>query len=226
MECSHPEIMRSEEIEQNGQFAVSSTWKEYEKHHQRSNTVGYENWMPVPLLSLLGSRPMKKIVFNAFSGCLLVAAILTGLILIAMMFLRGGVWLGDKALPYFDWASRITLGVVGVILLPMATFHQTQRQAAKGLLFASSIFGITLWVWGLVLTYNLWGGGMVLLGIFLFGVGVVPMGMLATLFASMLPTLGQLILLAVLTYGTRRFSKVLLLKLQREEQKVYELEIL
>ena len=141
------------------------------------------------------------------------------------MFLRGGVWLGDKALPYFDWASRITLGVVLIILLPMAAFHQTRRQAAKGLMYASSVFGITLWVWGLVLTYNLWGGGMVLLGIFLFGVGVVPMGMLATLFASMWSTFGQLLLLAVLTYGTRRFSKALLLKIQREEEKVYELEI-
>ena len=92
-------------------------------------------------------------------------------------------------------------------------------------MYASSIFGITLWIWGLVLTYNLWGGGAVLVGLFLFGVGVVPMAMLATLFAAMWSLLGQLLLLAAMTYWTQRFGRAILLKLHREEQKVYELEI-
>jgi hypothetical protein len=168
---------------------------------------------------------MRKIVINSLSGCLLVALVLTGIILTALLFLRGGVWLGEQALPYFVWLARITFGVVVIVLLPLTPFRQTQRFAAKGLLTASSIFGITLWVWGLVLTYNLWGGGAVLLGLFLLGVGVVPMVMLATLLAGMWSTLGQLLLLALLTYGTRHFSKMLFLKLHREEQKIYELEI-
>jgi hypothetical protein len=112
-----------------------------------------------------------------------------------------------------------------IILLPMAAFRQTQQFAAKGLISASSIFVITLWVWGLILTYNLWGGGAVLLGLVLLGVGVVPMAMLATLLASLWPTFGQLLLLAALTYGTQRFGRILFLKLQREDQKIYDAEI-
>ena len=74
---------------------------------------------------------MKKIVFRPASGCLFAALVLTGIILIALMFLRGGVWLGDKALPYFEWASRITLFVVLIILLPMAAFHKSRRQSEQ-----------------------------------------------------------------------------------------------
>ena len=51
------------------------------------------------------------------------------------------------------------------------------------------------------------------------------MAMLATLFASLWPTFGQLLLLAALAYGTQRFGRILFLKLQQKEQKIYEAEI-
>jgi hypothetical protein len=168
---------------------------------------------------------MRRIHINLFSGCLLVALVLVGIVMLALMFLRGGVWLGEQALPYFLWLAGIALGVVVIVLLPMAAFHQTQRLAAKGLLYASAIFGITLWVQGLVLTYNLWGGGAVLVGLFFVGVGVVPMAMLAALLAEMWSALGQLLLLAMLTYGTRHFGKRLAVNLRRVDQKIYEAEI-
>lgn len=167
---------------------------------------------------------MRKFAINGFSGCLVAALVLVGVTLLTLMFLRGGVWLGEKALPIFQWLARITLGVVVIILLPMATYHKTQRAAANGLVQASSLFGITLWVWALVLTYSLWGGGAVLVGIFLLGVGVVPMAMVATAIAKMWPTFWQLMALAALAYGTRRIGKKLLLKLRMREEKIYETE--
>lgn len=168
---------------------------------------------------------MRKIMLNGFSGCLIVALFLVGIVMLALMFLHGGVWLGEKALPFFQWLAKITLGVVVLILLPLAAYHKTERFAANGLIQASSVFGLTLWVWALLLTYNLWGGGAVLVGVCLLGVGVVPMAMVATGIAKMWPTFGQLILLAVLTYGTRRIGKKLRLKLQMQEHKIYEAEI-
>ena len=168
---------------------------------------------------------MQKILINSLSGCLLGIIFLVGIGLIALLFIQGGVWLSEKALPYFLGLARITFAVVVAILLPMTAFHRTQRFAASGLINAAALFGITLWVWGLVLTYNLWGGGAVLVGIFLLGVGVVPLAMLATLMAQMWQPFGQLILLALLTYGTRRLGKKLTHQLQQEEQKIYEAEI-
>ena len=166
-----------------------------------------------------------KTLFKQVSGCLVAVLILTGLVFIALLFLRGGVWLGAKVLPWLVWVATLTLAVVLLVLLPLATSWRTRPFAGKGMIYASSILGMTLWIWGLLLTYNLWGGGAVLIGLFLFGVGVVPMAMLATLFQAMWPTLGQLILLAVLTGGTRHFGTRLLAKVQAAEHKIYELEI-
>ena len=56
---------------------------------------------------------------------------------------------------------------------------------------------------GLLLTWMLWGGFAVMIGLFLCGVGVVPMAMLATLFSGMWLELGLLFLAIVLTFGTR-----------------------
>ena len=169
---------------------------------------------------------MRKIMLNGFSGCLMAALCLVGIVMLALMFLHGGVWLGEKALPFFLWLAKITFGVVLLVLLPLATYHKTQRFAASGLIQAASVFGLTLWVWALLLTYNLWGGGAVLVGVCLLGVGVVPMAMVATGLAKMWPTFGQLILLAVLTYGSRRISKTLLIKLQMRKDKIYNAEII
>jgi len=166
-----------------------------------------------------------KILVRGFSGCLLVAALLAALGLVALLFLRGGVWLGAQVLPWLRQFAAAALLVTGVLFLPLAFFWRTRRWAARGLLVASSIFGLTLWVWGLVLTYNLWGGVAVLLGLFLVGVGVVPMAMIATLLQAMWPTLGQLVLLALLTIATRRFGLQLLAQIRREERKIYELEV-
>jgi hypothetical protein len=162
---------------------------------------------------------------KGFSGCLVVMLILGGLVFVALLFLQGGIWLGEKVLPWLLRVAAVTLAVVFFVLLPLTAPWRTRRFAAKAMLYASGIFGVTLWVWGLILTYDLWGGVAVLVGLLLLGVGVVPMAMLATLLAKLWPTFGQLLLLAVLTYGTRRFGRKLLLKLQLEDQKIYEAEI-
>jgi hypothetical protein len=166
-----------------------------------------------------------RLLVKGVSGCLVGILILVGLIFVALLFLQGGVWLGQKVLPWLLRTAAVTLAVVVLVLLPLAAAWRTRRFAAKGLFYASGIFGMTLWIWGLILTYDLWGGAAVLVGLVLLGVGVVPMAMLATLFGAMWPTLGRLLLLAALTFGTRHLGTHLLAKLKAAEQKVYELEI-
>jgi hypothetical protein len=56
---------------------------------------------------------------------------------------------------------------------------------------------------GLLLTWMLWGGFAVFIGLFLMGIGVVPIAMAATLFKGMWAELGLLVLAVVLTFGLR-----------------------
>lgn len=128
---------------------------------------------------------------------LVIIALLVGL------FIRGGAWLSEKLYPWLVGISSLAIVILIFVLLPLAIFRKTRSLAGNGIMISSWVFGITLWVWGLLLTYHLWGAIAVFIGLFLLGVGVVPIAMLATLFKGMWSTLGELVLLTILTFGTR-----------------------
>lgn len=130
-----------------------------------------------------------------------IAVLFVGALLIAL-FIHGGAWLAGKIYPWLVTVSTIALAVVIFILLPLVLFQKTRGFSAAGLMIAAFVFGFTLEVWSLLLTYHLWGAIAVYIGIFFFGVGVMPIAMLATVFKGMWSTFGELVLLTVLTFGT------------------------
>ena len=70
-------------------------------------------------------------------------------------------------------------------------------------MIASYVFGATLWMEGLLLTLAIWGVGAVVIGLFMAGVGVVPIAMLATLLKGMWAPLIELVVLTVMTFASR-----------------------
>lgn len=136
--------------------------------------------------------------------------------LIVGLFIHGGAWLGAKIYPWLVSISSITLVVTVLVLFPLSLIHRARGFASVSLLIASYVFGLSLWVWGLLLTYHLWGAWAVFLGLFLFGIGVVPIAMLATLFNGMWPQLGELVILTVLVLGVRAYSMYVAQKADRE----------
>jgi len=89
------------------------------------------------------------------------------------------------------------------ILVPLALIPPTRPWAGLGFFISSYLFGLTAWFMGLLLTWILWGGCAVVIGLVILGIGVVPIAMLATLLNGMWLELGLLILAVVLTYGLR-----------------------
>jgi len=146
----------------------------------------------------------------------LVLGIFILLALLIGLFIHGSAWLGAKVYPWLVSISSITLAVTVLILFPISFIRRTRGIASVSLLIASFVFGLSLWVWGLLLTYHLWGAWAVFLGLFLFGIGVVPIAMLATLFKGMWPQLGELVFLTVLVYGVRAYSIHVAQKADRE----------
>jgi hypothetical protein len=129
--------------------------------------------------------------------------ILLAVLALPVLFIAGGVVLGEKILPWLVSLSALTLGLNIVILLPLALIPPTRPWAGLGFFISSYVFGLTGWFMGLLLTWILWGGMAVIIGLFIMGVGVVPIGMLATLFNGMWAELGLLVLAVVLTFGLR-----------------------
>ena len=109
----------------------------------------------------------------------------------------------EKVLTWLMLLSILVLGINIVVLLPLALFPATRTWACKGFLISFYVFGLTGWLLGLLWTWYLWGGVAVIIGLFIFLVGVVPIAMLATLFNGMWLELGLLALAVILTFGFR-----------------------
>jgi hypothetical protein len=104
-------------------------------------------------------------------------------------------------------------------LLPLTAFRETRGPSGVAFYIISFIFGATLWVRSLLLTYILWGGFALLVGLFLGGVGVLPIALLATALKREWAIFGQLILLGVAVLVTRYsgFYLVVREELRRDE---------
>ena len=135
--------------------------------------------------------------------------IMLAFIALPVLFIVGGVVVGEKVLPWLVLLSVLTLAFNIIILLPLALIPTTRPWAGLGFFISSFVFGLTGWFMGLLLTWMLWGGLAVIIGLFIMGVGVVPIAMLATLINGMWLELGLLVLAVVLTFGLRILGTVL-----------------
>jgi len=169
---------------------------------------------------------MREKLIHVGCGILVIAFFVTIALLIGLL-IHGGAWLSAKLYPILKAIFGLTLVIALFVLIPIAIFKKTRLLAGNGMVISSFVFGLTLWVWSFLLTYSLWGGLGIFIGLFLFGVGIVPIAMLATLVNGMWSILGQLMLLAILTFGSRFFGIFLTESIRRTEMlqdNVYKVE--
>ena len=129
--------------------------------------------------------------------------IMLAFLALPVLFIVGGVWVGEKVLPWLMLLSVLVLALNIIIIVPLALIPPTRPWAGLGFFFSSYIFGLTGWFMGLLLTWVLWGGIAVIIGLLILGIGVVPIVMLATLFNGMWLELGLLFLAIILAFGLR-----------------------
>jgi hypothetical protein len=70
-------------------------------------------------------------------------------------------------------------------------------------MLASYAFGAILWLWGMAYTYSVWGLFAVIVGLVLFGGGVVPVAMFAALVHGDWGNLGLFIVTLGIIIGCR-----------------------
>ena len=147
-------------------------------------------------------------------GVIGVAAI----IVVLFLLVQGGTWLADKVYPILILLFVLTLAVTILILLPLAIFRNTRSFAGVGIYITSYVYGLTVWVWSLLLTYTLWGGFGVVIGILLGGVGIVPLSVVACFLKGMFSIAFQVILLAAFAFGVRAFAMFLIASAERQQE--------
>ncbi len=143
------------------------------------------------------------IATRSFSGCLVVSCVLIILVFLLVLVIQGSAWLAGKILPALPTFMEIVIAIDLCILLPLAVFRKTRLLSSDGLYISSYAYGVTLWIWAFLLTYTIWGALAVIIGLFIVGVGVVPIAMLATAIKGQWQNLGLLLALVILTIGAR-----------------------
>lgn len=139
-------------------------------------------------------------------GIIVGVGVLIAAVLIPVIFINGALWAAHYFLPFIYVACGIALFVCIFIMLPLSLFQKTRSFAAASFVISSYIFGVALWLYALLWTYKLWGGVAVVVGLFLFGVGIVPVAMLASIFKAQWDILIELLTELVLTFGSRFFG--------------------
>lgn len=132
-------------------------------------------------------------------GCATVLATL----LLGGLFVYGGARLAAVVYPWLGAAAGFVFVLVVPILLVLALFRRTRSFAGSGLYVCSFLFGAVIWIWSLLLSYNIWGPFAVIIGLFLVGIGIVPVAILATLINGMWAESSQLLLGVILVFLVR-----------------------
>jgi hypothetical protein len=146
--------------------------------------------------------------------------LMIGLGIIASLYLYGIAWVSVRDFDYVLIVNSATFFISFFIFLPCAVFRATRKFAAAGLVCASYVFGLTVWILGLLVTYAAWGLIGVFMGLILVGVGVVPLGVIASGLHGQWDMVWQLVLGIALTWGARGLAMWLAIKIDQETSAV------
>ena len=125
------------------------------------------------------------------------------MIAVPIVVLRGSLWASTHLLNPLITAGWIAVALDVLLLLPLSIFKKLRGFTGTGIMFSSFLFGAVTWLLGLVVTYSLWGGFAVIVGVLFMGVGVVPIGMAASAWNGMWEPFFTLSVLTVVTFGSR-----------------------
>lgn len=128
--------------------------------------------------------------------------IFIGLIIGAIFIFSFGAKASEVIAPYV-WGVSIVLFFANIITLLWAIFPKARGVVSIILYLSSYVYGLAGWIYGFLITLVFWGWLAIIIGLFLAGVGVVPIGMLASIFHGRWDIFLTLLVLVIITYGTR-----------------------
>ena len=141
-------------------------------------------------------------ILESIGGVLLGIAFFVGSIIALILFFTVGATVGATILPFVSWLTGI-LFAVNIIALLIAISRKTRGVVGIIIFLSSYVYGLQTWIIGLLVTLTLWGWIAVIIGLFIGGIGVVPIGMAAAIFNGRWSIFFVLLINVILTYGTR-----------------------
>lgn len=151
--------------------------------------------------------------------------VIVALMLVAMLVVSGIGFVSAKVLPWLLDVSWIAFAICLFILLPFSLLRITRKFSCIGFMISSFAFGLCGWMLGFLVTYSLWGFIGVAIGLFIAGIGVVPIGIVAAIINGTWDPVWEMLILVALTFGTRIFAAYLGGKIDQDDYRQSMLEI-
>lgn len=134
--------------------------------------------------------------------------IFVGIIVATVLLFTLGAKLAFTIQPFINWLAGI-LFLINIVVLLIAIAPKARGWAGLIIYISSYVYGLGTWIFGLAVTLAFWGWIAVIIGLLLGGVGVVPIGMLASIFNGRWDIFWTLLISVVLTYGARLIGALL-----------------
>lgn len=147
-------------------------------------------------------------ILESIGGVLLGIAFFVGSIIALILFFTVGATVGVTILPFVSWLTGI-LFAVNIIALLIAISRKTRGVVGIIIFLSSYVYGLQAWITGLLVALAFWGWAVVIIGLFMGGIGVVPIGMAAAIFNGRWSIFFVLLINVILTYGTRIIGRTL-----------------
>jgi hypothetical protein len=155
---------------------------------------------------------------KSIGGVILGIVIFLGVAIGSVLLFVFGASVAVNVAPFIYWLAGI-LFAVNILTLIAAIIPNARAVAGLILYMSSYVYGLATWIYGLVVTLSLWGVVAVIVGILLGGIGVVPIGMLASIFHGRWDIFFTLLITILLTYGTRVIGHLLVENSEKQKVK-------
>ena len=147
-----------------------------------------------------------KSIFESIAGLFIIVGFFAISIGLIVLFLKGATFMANEFLPFLTTASAWLFWILLILALPISFIKRARGVMSIVFLISSYVFGVTGWLIGFALTYYYWGVFWLIVGLFFAGVGVVPLGLLASAFNGGWGQFWNLLLILIITYATRMYG--------------------
>jgi len=124
-------------------------------------------------------REIRKIVGSFAVG----VAFLSAITVLGVLFFNGAAWVSERILPVVNMIVTLSLMLIILLSLVFAWFRKTRRWLGVAMTLWATLCLFDLWMYSLLLTMAHWGKVWTIVGLFFFGVGVIPMALISSLFS-------------------------------------------
>lgn len=160
-------------------------------------------------------------ILKSIGGTLLGIAFFVGVIIATILFFTFGAKMAFVISPFVNGLAGILL-TINIILLLFAVIPKARGVIGNIIIFSSFIYGLSAWIYGLAVTLAIWGWLGVIIGVFLGGIGVVPIGMLASVLSGHWNLFWPLLINVATYFGAIIIGGLLVGSVERQNEKQHD----